>query len=83
MEKNYCNKCKRLDADLSILVNFRIDIFQYKNLRKSILPENEKNVEKAEKLYALVRSPFSLCDECFIEFMDHKKPKPEDTSLLK
>lgn len=72
MDKNYCDRCGKLDRDCSALVHFSVKSFEYTNLAYSI----RAPFTVIEKL--LMRSfvgftPLALCPECTISFFEFRK----------
>lgn len=83
MNKNYCNRCRRLDTELPVLINIHTGIISYGNIRES----QEKGFEESEKKMFIALASFpkdaSLCHECFINFFDYLKGSTDKSKKLK
>jgi len=72
MKKNYCDKCHRLDVDVPVLILFEIHTTRYTNLKKIL---QEPFMKQDGLIFKSIGNtvPFTLCNDCFLSFMEHKK----------
>jgi len=67
--KMYCDRCKQIDEEHSMMVSLNTERFHYKNLKKSL---GDGENEKLDRLVGKSQDSVILCDNCYLDFMDFK-----------
>lgn len=74
MEKNYCDKCRKLDFDVPVMIQVSANVFKYTNHSKYLEKEFLEREDEITKHFVTLKEVWLCCD-CFSSFFHHTNPE--------